>query len=613
MTQASITSNVLDFVRHHALGQEALPFGALFAGLQTTSISYLWSLEYIGALTSNWMPGRRRCIVGFFIAFNVVLAAGVGPSIAILLIPRRQAFPFGTSTSWVKGMEDELFPSHLNKSHIPTSCYSTTETDIDTTAYVECPWRALPTVLEMVKSRSSVDLPSFLRQVNGGNMEVLGETDLDGGNRSLPLALDEHGSPYVSFLKEYGGNSEIATATTKGIMQTFFATWFQIANGPRGAMPDVFTVNSFNRVMTTHSKQALAWTQCKESLDPFDPLHIDFPGIPDASTAQYSPFNASSHWQLIWADLNTTDLPVSIGAIVVPPASLMLTTPNPPPSPQNTTTNHPSFPTYACTVSASWTPSSLTISGSYSHTLSAASTVLSWPTTSTALSSTWASTLLSRWPSANDPSTTLLDIMMLPATQEASSALQSTQTLLSGLVVAGMSQTLTPAWAVVGNPNSFTAQLQTFSNWTGYVVVGNGTKGDPWGVAGLEAARRGTALRTALAAEGLAYSARGASVVVAVVVLVVYAVYVVAFVAYVVGWRPETSAAWDSISELTALAVSSRRTERLRHAGAGIETVGVYREPVNVRVVRGAERLEIVFERDSRGSDVDAVEPDKAY
>ncbi|OMP84338.1 hypothetical protein BK809_0000345 [Diplodia seriata] len=367
-------------------------------------------------------------------------------------------------------------------------------------------------------------------------------------------------------------------------------------------MPEVFKVNSLNRIMKSRGKQPVAWTQCQEFPNPFVSLQANFPGLPSSPVVNIPSIHESAHWQLIWVDIDTPYLPVSIGAIVIPPVSLLRST--------SSRKDETSFDAFACTISASWAPSALTTAGANGTTLYAESTVTSWPHEATELSSSWAHTILSAWPSANDPNTTLLDIMMLPALQEAE-PVQGTQTLLSGLIVAAMSQTLTPAWKLVGNPNSFTAQLQVFSNWPQYVIVDNGTAQDPWGVSAADV-WRGLRVDTELAAEGLAYSVRSESTVVALLVLIVYSVYAVLFVVYVLVWRPESSSAWDSIAELAALAVLSTPTDRLRHTSAGIETLRVYREPVNIRAVEG-DRLEIVFERDQRSGAVDLVRADEAY
>ncbi|KAF2136751.1 uncharacterized protein K452DRAFT_211705, partial [Aplosporella prunicola CBS 121167] len=86
--QASISNAFLVYLRHGLIGDGPLPFGALFAGLQITSVSYLWSLEFLGSVTSKHIRVPRKLLFVLLVTFNILLAAGVGPSIAIALIPR---------------------------------------------------------------------------------------------------------------------------------------------------------------------------------------------------------------------------------------------------------------------------------------------------------------------------------------------------------------------------------------------------------------------------------------------------------------------------------------------------------------------------------------------
>lgn len=580
LTQASIANMALCFLRREVLDREALPFGAMFAGLQTSSISYLWSLEFIGSLTSTWFPSRRKWAFALFTTFNIVLAAGVGPSIAITLIPRSQLFPFGQTSLWFHGSEDDLFPSQLNKGHVPTSCYAKAWEEMTSDAYVECPWRALPTVLELVKNGATADLPSFKKMIMGGIIQTLQITnvmyDPAYGYTYFPIRDEEEQSPFVSFLKEQGHDGvQAVTATTKGLMQAFFTTWAQISFGPSSAMPEVFKVGGTSRVMKSHSKQALAWTQCREALDL---SNVEFPGIPNSSLVRVPNLPPSSHWQLAWVDV-TSELPVSIAAIVVPPV----------PSPNTTASNAATF----CTISASWADSYLLISGI--KPLKAESGVTALPNNAVRISSEWASLLISNWPSANDPNTTLLDIMLPPVLQEDQDVQGSIETLLSGLVVVAMTQTLTAPWRLVGNPYNFSAQLDLPLSNPEHQWIQNGTPSNAWAVPPTDAQGR-YLLETELSAEGPAYTPRGIPTVIALVTLTVYCIYIVLSAVFILVIRPESSSSWDSISELTALAVLSVPTERLQNTSAGIKTLNVYREPVNVRAAAGDDHLEIVVQ-----------------
>lgn len=94
LMQASLASLIMAYVRHQALFQKSIPFGSIFPGIQVSNIGYLWSLELRGTLSASWMPTWARVKLGAVIIVTIGLAAVVGPSSAILMIPRQCEVPF---------------------------------------------------------------------------------------------------------------------------------------------------------------------------------------------------------------------------------------------------------------------------------------------------------------------------------------------------------------------------------------------------------------------------------------------------------------------------------------------------------------------------------------
>lgn len=88
LIQASIASIVLAFVRNKILSKVGLPFGGFTIPFRTTDISSLWSLELWGCLTSTSSNLMTRSIICIFFANAIILAALIGPSSAVLMIPR---------------------------------------------------------------------------------------------------------------------------------------------------------------------------------------------------------------------------------------------------------------------------------------------------------------------------------------------------------------------------------------------------------------------------------------------------------------------------------------------------------------------------------------------
>ena len=109
--QASIAAVVFSYVRHEMSIGQGLPFGALFSGLQVSQASYLWSMEFWGSLSASNLSIRRKIGMAVTIIIAILLAATVGPSSAILLIPRLEYWPAGSTDIWVNITSSELWPN----------------------------------------------------------------------------------------------------------------------------------------------------------------------------------------------------------------------------------------------------------------------------------------------------------------------------------------------------------------------------------------------------------------------------------------------------------------------------------------------------------------------
>lgn len=113
LMQASLTSVYLAFIRHRVLSTNQSPLGGFLGPLQVSNVSYLWSLEFWGALTASWSGLFDKSIL-FSVTFIVVaIGALVGPSGAVLMIPRRISVPTG---NYLAILDDPaiLYPTTIN-------------------------------------------------------------------------------------------------------------------------------------------------------------------------------------------------------------------------------------------------------------------------------------------------------------------------------------------------------------------------------------------------------------------------------------------------------------------------------------------------------------------
>ena len=111
--QASIDYIVLTYIRYELSLGQGLPFGALFSGLQISQASYLWSMEFWGTACSKHLPIHKRIGIIGVISIAISLAATIGPSSAILLIPRLAYWPAGSTDIWLNATFQDIWPDRL--------------------------------------------------------------------------------------------------------------------------------------------------------------------------------------------------------------------------------------------------------------------------------------------------------------------------------------------------------------------------------------------------------------------------------------------------------------------------------------------------------------------
>jgi hypothetical protein len=111
LMQASIAAIVFGCLRQCLVGDNTLPFGAILAGSQVQNLSTMFSLEFWGAVTSPSLGWRRKLILWVIIPLSIALAATVGPSTAILILPRAMQPHVGSDDIFLN--EEALFPHHM--------------------------------------------------------------------------------------------------------------------------------------------------------------------------------------------------------------------------------------------------------------------------------------------------------------------------------------------------------------------------------------------------------------------------------------------------------------------------------------------------------------------
>lgn len=115
LMQISIVEILLCIVRTEAV-RGFVPFGALSGMAQATHLSYLWSFGFISLFTSSTLRGWRKLFLGITIPLLLALTAVVGPSGAVLMIPRQGSPSVQPPvTLYANQSVERLFPSRLGR------------------------------------------------------------------------------------------------------------------------------------------------------------------------------------------------------------------------------------------------------------------------------------------------------------------------------------------------------------------------------------------------------------------------------------------------------------------------------------------------------------------
>lgn len=124
-------------------------------------------------------------------------------------------------------------------------------------------------------------------------------------------------------------------------------------------------------------------------------------------------------------------------------------------------------------------------------------------------------------------------------------------------------------------------------------------------------------LRVSSVFQGYAYNTRGVIPKFAICLLLLYCSFAIAHIFYA-GISGISSTCWDSIAEVTALAVNSPPTTALRNTCAGITEFSIFKLPVRILTMRDeegdGEHLELVFGSvDEKSVEHRVIKPNRVY
>lgn len=571
LTQASISNMALVYLRCLYLDRRPVPFGTLFAGLQITNLNYLWSLEFLGSASSNYFNGKRKFIFVGFVACNLLLAAAIGPSIAVCLIPKRQFSPFRSTSVWKNSSSETPFPRNLS---------STNSRCIIGDTLPKCSWEAFPAIFQASRTTGTFQLPlkddmSYTAEFMSMDPEHV-DPMIIGTNRSGIFSCFNNQPMQAARL-----------ATTPLISTLAFAASVYLALNLQGH--DFWSIR-----MRYLSGQPVVVAVCQEFEWPSSNTSIVFENPFDCGHSSTSvdanelpkPDKNHDSWAITWFDAPKGAPQISLIAAIVPPVQLLgeriTDYLNKTESlDDNILSSNKTFKAEVCSIAAGWADSKVIftdLQDDVSWFLS--SNITKAPEKIVKISRDWASSLIDGWKSVGGRSALDFVIPGILSHAEGGNA-----ALLANVLTHAMSRTMPNNWTSSKDSSdcqkSFTSTEDHFH------------------------------LKYDVYFDGLAYSPSGLPMVVSLLILLIYCFYVAIYTT-IMFIKPLSSSAWDSIAELTALAILSAPTDKLHNTSAGVEMMNTFREPVNIRAV-GSDHLEIVFHNDEQKRAADMVQKNKEY
>lgn len=123
--QISVAAIVLSYVRHHIV-HKGMPFGAALAGLHSSQVNYLWSLEFWSSMSAKSFRLKQKLLFAILILVCILVSALAGPSSANLLIARTGVWTTKPAYIAFSATSQDIWPDRFEGEDVPKECAVTT-------------------------------------------------------------------------------------------------------------------------------------------------------------------------------------------------------------------------------------------------------------------------------------------------------------------------------------------------------------------------------------------------------------------------------------------------------------------------------------------------------
>lgn len=590
LAMASLSVIILAIIRRELVNAH-LPFGAVTASFQFSSIAFLWSKEFVAACKSKYSSLKMKVLLLSVIVVFTILGGTLGPAAATAGQPVLKDWPAGGTSFYLNSTMEELYPTVLDKvTLLERPCQSSESDDCAITNHQVI----ADALLAYFPTDSSISEDYDLKQGVPENSLLYGK----GVVRNMNVRL----RGYLVF------EPTMATATVP-LLVIARATakisdyWF-LSNQDRCYKNRTPCFRYYKDIAyAIEALQPVAAVKCIQNDGSGDIsfARVDH-DIDSGGTFSSFPLNktiVSSTDLLSMKNVRTpnikwTPLPsevfgeTSIGAVVAIPI---------------TEGNSSSSGIYSCTVDARWAPSTVKRSSkggaslvqgipaeyfrSGRYMLNSSGHYV-WPQVK--ITPDWARHLDTGIAELNTTVFTMLcnsvaglgDISKIPRVDGA------VESILALMLAEGMSRDRLGT-RVQGSLKGSKEQRDP-PEWQG--ELGRGGSAYDFMPNAAEVARMAQ-LNLEVTVEGYGYGI-GTATLLSCLVLLTYSFIALLYTVYLLCISRKTSASWDSIAEVISLAANSREVDALRNTGAGIASLKALECSVSIRVYED-EKVEMVF------------------
>ena len=610
---ASIAAILFSYIRYEVTFGDGLPFGAMFAGLQFRDISFLWSMELVGAARAKSLKHRRTMIA--LIIGCTLLGVSVGPSSANILKPRLDWWEAGGTDFWINTTRTDLYPLQYLGTQVPPSC----ATYADNTSCPSGDWsiimshymrfwgllrfgavdtREFPSIIPVSSSQSVRNLVIHSRSPYQLDQAV--HTKASVSYAPISDALNAMAELYKTAAAHVGHGWRFQyrlsqTFSAAASQPAVLVCCYQNGSSPSQVLNDAisgpllfYNISDWATFSRTGDYPLIPYQNSSLKSHIITALNASTPSkkwltLPESSFGNASlgivvviPAQSEKN---INSSINLCTIDATVGPTIMQLAlgdTRFLTSPLP--SDKVEKSSHKIFiePEWAEYI---FPQDAVTNTSTFDQLLEAAGL---WNITH---SSTYNSTFNST-------------IGVVDNTPYALEALLATS-IVNGLGRASYSTSL--AGKLVGDDDQWMSQLMPANG----AAIGYG--GNAFTLAN-QSPDTVTQFTLQVKAQGYAYSSSSSTTILSITILLIYCTLAFGHTFYMIR-TGLSSSSWDTISEITTLAMNSDRTNVLVNTGAGIETSIVFREMIHVKA--DGDRLQFVFNKLPQG--VEKVEKNAYY